>query len=1160
MNVTNDQLSQNSIGPNYSQSFELLNLDSKKIEEIWKKSGWDKEVQEKFFPKKLSEEENNKIENFCERAKSFYDLSMDILNTNNLKFYDIAEIKKIADEYFWRIQLLSSNKDFMFEAAKWDASKADTFDIKLYNGLTHSQIFEVTQIAADRGKSFTLDIIKQCDFAESELLTIAIMYAKHNAYECHEFGIKDPQNLFELAKRVISYSTIPFPDVIERFQINSEDRIFELAKFAVDRRWETITDNIQQSKIKDPLKLFEIAKIAASRCNINNIEKFQFQDQEQLLTIFKIALENSEKYQYSLVFGYIATIANLFLDKHHLLELAQLMAIKNLDNLSKSCLCFKSLDQDQKYILAKITAKSSYGSVCFDKYGIEDPDRRFEIAKISAFYDRHLSQYIEKYKIENQDHLYEIATIAAKWGPYLNGYISNYKIQDESKRYNIAIDSFMGDSPPTRLNELNIKEFALSLKFEINLFLQLLWANNFDQISDVIDMFEFFNNNLNEFKTGLSLMINPNVEIPPEDLALLGPMANCDRQILNEVARDNLRKWFGYLLLQLNFQMGNSKERFFRRLKTIDAHQMLSAIAKIHDPLKRYRLSGLFFNQLFEKDNEVIETYLKLKKTEEFQKKDNPIFRLLLACLIGSLGIDVTSPENWDKIYLEWKRAIQILTCSTYKDCTAQMTVIKTFYSVIDSAGFKSLKDGSRLILEIFKLADTVKDKKNKTKIVNFNLQLLEAILFAGNAASLDSFISLKPKSELLKMNSLQKCLKETFDNIIGKVRIDDFENKYKNTLLQSRKPNAFITYVSKVVKYDESFKPYIRNLYLGILNGNFQKERYEGNNHLSTVFSWREGFKEKWIKGSVKTISFDELNEKELAENEFDINKYLSDKIINDKHIPPENYPILVNFLKDPTHAKREESLKELNQQEEDLKNQALKENPQSIKTTKQIEFVKLQKALVSISNNRTDSAINAAKSYAPVEYPQFLQDLNDLIKLITQKKKILSNEKWTIEDTDAWEDLLLCGTEVLGSCQNIYGDPKYNKCLLNYILDGKNRIIIAKDGKGSIVARSIIRLLADSILKKPVIYREHIYTTAGIPNKIIDEINRMWIGKALLLKIPVVMSALDPTAKVNPYPNSLESLNGVAPFEYVDANRIGITNGKYSIPSSATDSLCLS
>ena len=94
----------------------------------------------------------------------------------------------------------------------------------------------------------------------------------------------------------------------------------------------------------------------------------------------------------------------------------------------------------------------------------------------------------------------------------------------------------------------------------------------------------------------------------------------------------------------------------------------------------------------------------------------------------------------------------------------------------------------------------------------------------------------------------------------------------------------------------------------------------------------------------------------------------------------------------------------------------------------------------------------------------------------------------RYTVENTNDYWDLFLCGTEVAGSCQRVDGEPQYNKCLLGYVVDGKCRMIAVKEN-GRIAARSIIKLLWDDVKKEPVLLAERVYANEDRLAPIVEE-----------------------------------------------------------------------
>lgn len=175
----------------------------------------------------------------------------------------------------------------------------------------------------------------------------------------------------------------------------------------------------------------------------------------------------------------------------------------------------------------------------------------------------------------------------------------------------------------------------------------------------------------------------------------------------------------------------------------------------------------------------------------------------------------------------------------------------------------------------------------------------------------------------------------------------------------------------------------------------------------------------------------------------------------------------------------------------------------------------------------------------------PEFHHDVQGMLSSLQQQVKAREANNFIVVDSDDPIDLLLCGTEVLGSCQRVDGSPQQNKGLLGYMLDGKNRLLAVKDGD-KIVARCIARLLWDG--EKAVLFRERIYPDV-VPPHLVKALNQMAMKKAQALNIPFV--AQDGLGER--YEKELKALGGPSPWEYCDGAAVGVSaNGVYTIKSS--------
>jgi hypothetical protein len=175
-------------------------------------------------------------------------------------------------------------------------------------------------------------------------------------------------------------------------------------------------------------------------------------------------------------------------------------------------------------------------------------------------------------------------------------------------------------------------------------------------------------------------------------------------------------------------------------------------------------------------------------------------------------------------------------------------------------------------------------------------------------------------------------------------------------------------------------------------------------------------------------------------------------------------------------------------------------------------------------------------------------ISDLTDFLTSSLSEEQLIDYDKWTLVDTDNPEDLFLCATEAGGSCQRINGDSDRNKCLLGYVMDGKNRLLAVKDASGRIIARHILRVLWDG--SQPVLFLTRLYASA-VKEEVRDALEKFALSRAKKLDLPLLSVEVKNSGLI--YPKSIMSLGSKAPFEYLDGDGRGgddgVTSGTYRI-----------
>lgn len=870
-----------------------------------------------------------------------------------------------------------------------------------------------------------------------------------------------------------------------------------------------------------------------------------------------------------------------------------------------------SMDQNMLFEIAKIAAAAyrSYGND-FSKYikefDIKDPIMLFEIAKIAAAKEgRGTSEFIKNYGINDTKMLFEIAKIAAaKDGRGTSEFIKNYEIQDLTMHFEIAkiAAAQNGWAVSYCIKKYNIQDQEKRLvvaQIALNQMLDKL----LEQTDPVIpkEICGVHTNFLNIM--GLQLMQNPNRLLLPAEKEVLGSLAPIEEtsttgnsfeteRIIRK--RTILHRWLGYYLLKHYLWLAKSKvkptssfELTFKRkavsdliekgqherlnkkerkalskCEQLDFYPLLKAVSKLHNPPMRYKLTQLLYNQLYFAENiSPLEIYSQLGKEKGFDTTDRGIFRLLLTTLIYAQDKN-RDYSNCMPVFKEWETVLSTLSEASYKEVTVQMSIINALYALIEETELTG-KEKSDLVRGIFSLAQEAASSKQKASIIIREFRLLETIIATKKFKELKEML-LQMQELKTPFTSLQEIIKSLFKNIIGEIDVKEFSEKFEKTFLAARQPLAFITYATKLSDKPEMV-PYLKAFFIDVLEGNTRNSRYKSvkNDHLDTVFSWKKNPEEKaawehiWKIGCSKPLDSTptETDEKLHKEKELDIQKILFEKICTDKHIELKEYPIIAQYLQNPQEFGIVGALKRLSNLEE----QYNKENKDT--TEADIKKLYLQKYLIALCDSRNNSekkevSLETAITYMESIYPRqndhaFLLDLKAIEKRMHEKGRV-SLSGWTVEDSDHWEDLLLCGTEVLGSCQSIHNSSVYNKCLMNYILDGKNRVVVLKDAEGHIQARVLLRLLWNPVLKQPVLFRERLYCATGIidgMDKYISQIDSMCLNKAKALGISLVTEYTKEKSTV--YKQALESLNSRAPYEYVDASSIGITGGKFTLPA---------
>ena len=334
------------------------------------------------------------------------------------------------------------------------------------------------------------------------------------------------------------------------------------------------------------------------------------------------------------------------------------------------------------------------------------------------------------------------------------------------------------------------------------------------------------------------------------------------------------------------------------------------------------------------------------------------------------------------------------------------------------------------------------------------------------------------------------------FSKIEGKVfnklfrlrQLPDAQNIVKHLSLyreHSRNPNGLIMYVVKIqqelaAQYRDSILEALGKFVNAAILGqdpesDFKRLRYDASAspHLNRIAGEAAKAFEQWQQPCIYRPSAAFPTHASSSTHLPDIGEYLWQCVVEDKHIKAGMYPLLEQVLKGEVSLPY--ALKEGQRQADSALGASLK--------TRLLQA--LENGLLQLLNNQGSAEAKAAQLTTLIEHmpeDRFRQDLAEL-----KKQLILSTSRdekpFAIVDTDAAEDLFLCGTEVMGSRQNIHGDSHYNRALPAYMLDGKYCMLAVQSDDGRLIGRRMLRLLWDEQGQRPVLHLERLYHNPGMP-----------------------------------------------------------------------------
>jgi hypothetical protein len=867
----------------------------------------------------------------------------------------------------------------------------------------------------------------------------------------------------------------------------SQDILFEVAKIAATQNAETVSEHIKDYGLKDPNHLFEIAKIAAAQSGWGvsvHIQNYDLQDPDRLFEIAKIAAAQSGA-------GVSEPIQNYGLDPDRRFEIAKIAAAQNGWGLSEYIQNY-DLDPDRLFEIAKIAAAQSGWGVSghIRNYGLQDPDRLFEIAKIAAAQSGlGVSQNMRNYGLEEPRKLLAIFLIALHQS-LSSEVIADFKrVITHFESYHLpyhelfeTLDLLSQENPDASAVSKAIQAFAETRKWTIDSLLGEI--TKLKNATGQTDLFIWLSHFL-----GTCLL---------EDL-LSDQFHFLSKENFIQSAISLRDPTFCYTLTRAMLQL--AKDATAQKFVADYLNTPFYKTSRI-EPYKRLPL--LLISSLYAQgekiSKDICHKLVTISGNKNFQ--DLGHLRDLLRGLNAIIQTDQLTTQ--DKEHL--------------------LSVI------IDKSRFPQ-KEGGRPVkktqeTDIFKLLK--------------NLGTVDAVI------ALKATLSLKREALVAKGNDLSTTsLQEIFQSHLPIKAIADFEERYQRCFGNARLPHYILQYIAVIERSPANEKESLMSTLVtcveAILEDNLESLRYDMDQslHLKTIFSTRKDLFEAWKKAEVRPLS-DFLEQSAVQKQQVDLLKVLYRKIITDGHLDPERVPHLTQFLKSPSPESYAQILDQIKTSSSLLEN-----------SEEHLLLLKVQSSCIQLTNpkwdlsekkNILDEILQHLRLIPNADL--FTKDISGLL-LGLSSKQAKSYEGYKIMDTDKAQDLFLCGTEVPESCQRISGEQSLNKCLMGYVLDGKNRLIEVKDPPGKLIARHILHILWDGVRQEPVLFLERLYPSVVAP-EIQEALLSFAKSRAKALGIPLLSKECGNGVS---YPNPVQSLGSRAPFEYSDAGGGVIANGRFRV-----------
>jgi hypothetical protein len=430
---------------------------------------------------------------------------------------------------------------------------------------------------------------------------------------------------------------------------------------------------------------------------------------------------------------------------------------------------------------------------------------------------------------------------------------------------------------------------------------------------------------------------------------------------------------------------------------------------------------------------------------------------------------------------------------------------------------------------EKWRIMDVVSAEAVEAKAVTPAMMYLLGLaeLAEARADRDDALTALRNIREVADVEKAGKLLLQVLFSV-PEGEVDAFAEKFNAYLHASRSPAALLSYATSIFlgmrnqgKRDQVMQEIgllARGLVANDGGATLASIRYDTKDNAHNA-RLQEKAPAAWAcwKEEVQYTDAIVYNEEDL-EVEVDAKRYLKERIVDDKHVPPGTFPLLARVLEGEMQA--DDALGRL---EDHVASEY-----------KDVERTLLLAVMPGKSHRERADCLKDLSFDGCFE--QLASDIAGLKKKLEAPPLSLAKCREMIVSISAKpEDLFLIGTEVIGSCQSIYGEPEWNKALPGYVLDGKYLSAQVANKHGT-QWRRMLRLVLDEN-DMPVIFVEREYSNPGVPKKARDACLALIRQKAAQMGARIATLDEDLADKAAGKIGTLLAYRSPRPNEYVDA-----------------------